>query len=187
MKALLVIGIHREERAFGEAVAAGLSRRNLDVLAIEDGLSGRRPRPDQRFQYDTLHRALYGQLPSHVLGHYAMLIDLHTGLDRRSPCADLMCVDTGRLAGLADAVDIAAPGVREMRPGQVRLIQLCGGPPGAMVAETVIPESVWRNPQFLYVGVEVYLTEPGVGTPDQQSFAIQLVGALAGLLAQRPS
>lgn len=99
MKTLLVIGVHREERAFGEAVAAGLYGR-VDVLAIEDGLSGRRPRPDQRFHYDTLHRALYRQLPAHAAGHYELLVDLHSGLDRAGPSADLICAEPERLAGV---------------------------------------------------------------------------------------
>ncbi|MCD6706526.1 MAG: hypothetical protein LT080_08755 [Thiobacillus sp.] len=52
-RALLVVGIHREERGFGEAVAAGLDRRLIDVLVIPEGLSGRHPRQDQRFYFDT--------------------------------------------------------------------------------------------------------------------------------------
>ncbi|QTR49291.1 FeoC-like transcriptional regulator [Candidatus Thiothrix anitrata] len=42
-KALLVIGIHREERAFGEAVASSLDPTLFDVLVIPDGLSGQHP------------------------------------------------------------------------------------------------------------------------------------------------
>jgi hypothetical protein len=93
---VLLIGIHREELAFGRAVARGLDDPGIAVLEIPEGLSGRRPRPDQRFHYETLHRALCLQLLPHLAGHCRLLIDLHTGLDRQGPSADLMCADCGR-------------------------------------------------------------------------------------------
>jgi len=65
---LLVIGIHREELAFGQAVAASLDPASVQVLAIPDGLSGRHPRSDQGFHWDTLHRVFYLQLRPHVRG-----------------------------------------------------------------------------------------------------------------------
>lgn len=169
MKALLVIGIHREERAFGEAVAAGMSRRDLDVLVVEDGLSGQRPRPDQRYRYDTLHGELYSQLPAQVAGRYGVLIDLHTGLDRSGPSVDLICADPARLAALP----------ARFGADRVRVVALGGPETGRPRAETVIPESVWRHPDFLYVGVEVFLPESGAGTQEQQAFARGLVEALA--------
>ncbi|MEF3168990.1 MAG: hypothetical protein K6360_06605 [Deltaproteobacteria bacterium] len=43
---LLIIGIHREELAFGEQVARLLAGSScMDVLKIESGLSDRRPTP----------------------------------------------------------------------------------------------------------------------------------------------
>lgn len=42
-RTLLVIGIHREELAFGRDVVQGLEVEDLDVLEIPEGLSGRRP------------------------------------------------------------------------------------------------------------------------------------------------
>ena len=155
-RALLVIGIHREELAFGEAVTAGLDRCRIEVLAIPEGLSGRRPRPDQRFQYDTLHRALYLQLLPHVVGHHDLLIDLHTGLDRRGPRADLICAEAEKLAGLLEKSPRWPPSA--VHASAVRFVRLGRngdpGEAGVYVAETVIPEKIWRNARFLYVGVE---------------------------------
>lgn len=167
---LLVIGVHREELAFGMAVAAGLDRRRIDVLTISEGLSGRRPRQDQRFQYETLHRALYLQLQPHVRAHHRLLVDLHTGLDPQAPCADLYSRDIPRLAGwIAQAGTLPAP------PRLVPLGQAEEGPS----AETVIPEEIWRNPRCLYVGLEIYLAEAGQGRAVDQDYARALIMALA--------
>jgi hypothetical protein len=165
--ALLVIGIHREERAFGAAVASGLD--GVDLLAIPEGLSGRRPRPDQRFHYDTLHRALYLQLLPHVQEHHSLLIDLHTGLDPQAPAADLYSRDPESLArrlALAAALSPAP-----------RLYSLCHDR-RLPSAETVIPWKIWGNPRFLYVGLEIYLAEPGAGRPVERAYARQLIEAL---------
>lgn len=171
MKTLLLIGVHREERAFGEAVAAGLARNDIDVLAVEDGLSGRRPRADQRYRYDNLHRALYRQLPAHAAGRHDILVDLHTGLDHTATSADLICAEPDRLAGVAERLGADANRVRIVALGRAH----ADGP----VAETVIPEEIWRHPAFLYVGIEVFLPETGAGTPAQWDFARRLVNAVA--------
>jgi hypothetical protein len=90
---LLVIGIHREERAFGRMVAEGLVSERVQVLTVPEGLSGKRPLIDQQFKYETLHRALYLQLLPCVQGRHALLLDLHAGSDPAGPSADLICVD----------------------------------------------------------------------------------------------
>lgn len=169
---LLVIGIHREELAFGEAVAAGLDRRRIDVLRIPEGLSGRHPRADQRFHFETLHRALYRQLPPHVQPRHRLLIDLHTGRDRDGPCADLYCRDTERLAEQLDRGTGPHP-----PPRLISLIESDVHPGAA----TIIPAEIWRNPLFLYVGMEIYLSEAGVGRAVDLDYARTLIGALARL------
>jgi hypothetical protein len=168
---LLVIGIHREELAFGQAVAAELDPATVEVLTIPEGLSGRHPRADQRFHWDTLHRALYLQLRPHVRFHHRLLIDLHTGIDQAAPCADLYTRDTARLAAaLAGREAIIAP--------PPRLIML-GGAAVEAGAQTVIPGEIWNDPGCLYVGMEIYLAEPGPGRPPEQRYARALIAALA--------
>lgn len=152
---LLVVGIHREELPFGEAVAARLDARRVDVLKIGEGLSGRRPRQDERFRYDTLHRALYLQLLPHVQPWHHLLVDLHTGQDPHAPCADLYSRDINVLAErLARAPPLApsAPRLFALQPDDATEAPCAA-------AQTVIPAEVWRNPRFLYVGLEVYLPE----------------------------
>jgi hypothetical protein len=166
---LLVIGIHREELAFGEAVAAGLDRGRFDVLSIPEGLSGRHPRADQRFHFDTLHRELYLQLLPHIQTRHTRVIDLHTGLDPHGPGADIYCRDTARLsANLAQVDDIQpAPRLISLTPSDT-----------TPSAQTVIPPEVWRNPRFLYVGVEIYLADTGAGRPEDRKYACALLDAL---------
>jgi hypothetical protein len=164
-----VIGIHREELAFGAAVAARLDRSRFDVLNIPEGLSGQHPRPDQRFHFDTLHRELYLQLLPHIQPRHKWLIDLHTGLDPQAPCADIYCRET---TGLADSLSKAS----KIQPAP-RLISLLPKDTEPN-AETIIPPEIWRNPRFLYVGVEIYLQETGVGRLHEQNYALALLNAL---------
>ncbi|MBO3273910.1 hypothetical protein [Pseudomonas schmalbachii] len=165
--ALLVIGIHREELAFGERVAEGVDPAWADVQRIPDGLSGRHPRADQRFHHELLHAALYEQLLPLASGRYRVLIDLHSGRDHDGPSVDLYCGEPrfGR------ALDSAL--VREGLDGQgVEVVPLGEG------VATVIPRRIWANPDFLYVGMEVYL-------PDgDQDAAVELARRLVVLVSR---
>jgi hypothetical protein len=173
--ALVVIGIHREELAFGREVVDGLPAGEADVLEIPDGLSGRRPRPDQCFRYDVVHEALYLQLLPHVCGRHRLLIDLHAGLDENGPCADLICGDAAfgeRLrAGLAGG------------PAGVRVIVLDTG--DAVRTHTVIPERIWHNPAFLYLCMEIYLPDDGPAQHGAVALAQRLIRLAAGCAAYR--
>lgn len=168
-RTLLVIGIHREELAFGDNVAAGLDLSRVDLLRIPEGLSGRHPRADQRFHFDTLHRALYLQLLPHVQPRHTVLIDLHAGRDRDGPCADIFSRDTARLAKILVKAKAIQPAPR--------LISLL--PDDVMPsAETLIPPEIWRNPRFLYVGVEIYLSAADAGRPVDHDYARALLNLL---------
>lgn len=176
-RSLLVVGIHREERAFGEAVAEDLDRGLVDVLVIPDGLSGRRPRPDEKFAHDVLHRALYQQLLPHVLRRHHRLIDLHTGADPQGACADLICACPEKLAGLAQGnpPGDGAPRIRLLALGDAAE----SGAPVAL-ADRSIPEEIWRNPHFDYVGVEIFLADPRAFSSGEVRFARDLILSMAG-------
>lgn len=151
-RTLVVIGIHREELDFGRDVVRGLRAGEVDVLEIPDGLSGRRPLPDQAFRYGTLHRALYLQLPPHLAPVHRLLIDLHAGFDADGPSADLLCADARLRACLEGKLDEAGADGAALRS---RVIPL--GKAGRVQARTVIPEAVWNSPAFAYLGIELYL------------------------------
>lgn len=173
---LVVIGIHREELAFGREVAAALAPDEADVLEIPDGLSGRRPRPDQCFRYDLAHEALYLQLLPHMRGRHRLLVDLHVGADRDGPCADLMCGDVALAERLEAALVHGAPATGASANG-VRVIRL--GAVDAIPTRTVIPERVWRNPAFLYLCMEIYLPDDGSARPQAVALARRLIGLAA--------
>lgn len=173
--ALLVVGIHRGELAFGDAVARRLDAAGVDVLRIDEGLSGRRPRADERFRYDTLHRELYLQLLAHIQPRHRLLMDLHTGLDEHGPCADLYSRDPARLRAALEHADL--------RPAP-RLYGLLGAADGPEVAaadhaRTVIPPEVWRAPQCLYVGVESYLPAADAWREADVDYARDIIASLA--------
>lgn len=166
-RALLVIGIHREELAFGRAAAAALEPGGHDLLVIPEGLSGRHPRADERFHYDTLHRALYLQLLPHIGERHCLVIDLHTGLDERAPCADLYSREPARLAAILEG--------RLTPPPRCLPLGRSEAPPGV---RTAIPPEIWNNPRFLYVGLEMYLQTPEASTAPERAYARDLLALL---------
>lgn len=175
---LLVIGIHREELAFGQAVAGELDLAQVAVLEIPEGLSGQQPSAARRFQYEALHRALYQQLLPHVLNRHRLLVDLHSGFDPQLG-ADLICADPALCACLRTAV----AGAERLAGVEVRVVPL--GDEGAdLHARTIIPPQVWRNPAFLYLGLEIYLTEPADGWPAACELARELIGIAAGCVGR---
>lgn len=173
--ALVVIGIHREELGFGRQVVDGLRAGEVDVLEIPDGLSGRRPRPDQRFRYGMVHEALYLQLLPHVRSHHRLLIDLHTGLDENGPSADLICGDAALGARLKAGL------ARE--PASARIIVL--GAPDAVGTHTAIPQRIWHNPSFSYLCIETYLPGDGPAQAGAVALARHLIRLAAGCVVQR--
>nr|WP_286206672.1 hypothetical protein [Thauera linaloolentis] len=174
--ALVVIGIHREELSFGREVVDGLRAGEVDVLEIPDGLSGRRPRPDQSFRYDMVHEALYLQLLPHMRSHHQLLIDLHTGFDENGPSADLICGDAVLGAHLKTVLARA-------EPASARIIVL--GAPDAVRTHTAIPERIWHNPSFLYLCIEIYLPGDGPAQPGAVALARRLIRLAAGCIAYR--
>lgn len=180
IQTLLVIGIHREELAFGQSVAAMLNRTRIDVLSIPDGLSGQHPLPDERFRYEMLHRALYLQLIPHVRGRYSLLIDLHTGLDEEGPCADIYTCTPEQLkpplAGLMSPEAVSSGTPRLVRLGHTQASGRATGADGV----TIIPPDIRQADDFLYAGIEIYLPQPGPGTADDWLYAAEIINALAG-------
>ena len=178
MRAVLVIGIHREELAFGEAVAAGLDLSHLTLLRIPAGVSGARPSPDQAFYYRTNHQELYLQVLAQVRGHYDLLLDLHAGVNEPGRCADLISADRHLLACLLDHSGPAQPPPSgELERGV--LLAAPDDPPrvsdSLLSAHTVIPMSVWENEAFRYLGIEVFLPTAGAGQPADWTFARRLI------------
>ncbi|WP_156427748.1 hypothetical protein [Thiohalocapsa sp. ML1] len=189
--ALLVVGAHREERAFGEAVAARLPGAGFDVLRIERGLSGRRPGPEALDAYRRRHRALYEQILGHIRPTHHVVLDLHTGFDESGLCAEVLsadplllgCIERAGSAGVAPAL-----GVSRLRG--VQLVAECplDGRPDATAGTCApragwprlkpdIPAAVWHVEHPLYIGVEIYL--PGAPGTAGIEFGAAVVTAAA--------
>jgi hypothetical protein len=177
-EALLVIGVHREELAFGERVAAVLAEREdlagLKLLRIPEGISGQHPRSDQRFHYELLHRAIYRQIQE-TAGRYRLLIDLHGGEDDEGLCADVICGNPQLLQCVRQQVVTGSCRDFSSHAHRVRTVQLTRDSlavaQGATAARTVIPPEVWDSPDFLFVGLEVYLPTQGAGRQQDWAFA----------------
>lgn len=176
---LLVTGIHREELAFGDHVAARVTGADIDVMRIPHGVPQARTGTGDHFYSDTRHREIYLQLRQQVKGRYRLLIDLHCGLDESGTSADVFCHDEGLLECLAahahsaisnqtvrmiKIVDDGEPVVPERHQGIV-----------AADARTWIPRRIWDDNRFLYVGLEIYLPDNGEGAPSDWEFALRLI------------
>ena len=183
METLLVTGIHREELAFGDRVAALLDKQRIQVLRIPEGISHSRTGTDDLFYYNTRHREIYLQLRQQVKSHYRLLIDLHSGLNDSGRCADLYCRDEpilqcvaerSRQAGIGDQlrmVKILADSESSAPPVDRRDIDVG--------ARTSIPKQIWDDRIFVYVGLEIYLAEEGVGTEEDWRFACDLIETIS--------
>lgn len=181
---LLVIGIHREELAFGDRVADTLDQSAIDVMRIPAGISNSRTGADDAFYFKTRHREIYLQLHQQVKNRYRLLIDLHCGTRSQSRYAEIFSHEES-LNGCLNAV-IAKMGWS----GQVRVIKIIAQGITSIdngvkhekdpKAITWIPEKVWADRTFRYVGLEVYLADGDLGTPSDWSFARELIEAIRG-------
>ncbi|MCP5426022.1 MAG: hypothetical protein H6970_13290 [Gammaproteobacteria bacterium] len=176
---LLVTGIHREELEFGDQVAALLDTHQIGVMRIPEGISHTRPGSEDLFYYNTRHREIYLQLRQQVKAHYRLLIDLHCGLNETGRCADVYCRDPWLLHGVAQASKPLGLGER------LRVVRILGDseevePPDdfpdiLLWARTPIPEQIWNNRRFLYVGLEIYLADTGAGQAEDWRYARDLI------------
>lgn len=192
-KAIIVIGIHREELAFGERVAELLEESGIEVLRIDQGLSGKNPIFDDLFYYTTQHQEIYLQLRQQIKKRYDLLIDLHSGINESGACADIFCKHVDLLNCLK-TVSKKCSNIRCPLPGPIRLTRIIENSEeiddtaegnketdtkirvqGYPVCLTVIPHAVWASKDFIYVGLEIYLPRPDAGTLEDWQFAAEIV------------
>ncbi len=177
---LLVVGIHQEEREFGEQVARRLRSGQIDVLCIPEGIPQNKRPGEASFYHRLRHREIYLQLRQQVLRRYGLILDLHAGINETGRCADVYCRDVSLLSRLDDlelselrTVHITAE--NRLTPPALEKASVHRGHITHAVAHTIIPEEVWNSRDFLYVGLEVYVTQAGEGTQDDWFFTCTLV------------
>lgn len=177
---LVVTGVHREELGFGDRVASLLDRGEMDVLRIPQGLPHGRAGRGEEFYHRTRHREMYLQLRQQLGNRYALIIDLHSGLDDTGRCADVFCADERFLQCLAARLE---------PDDDVRLVRIVAEAEAATAgleastaqtgAHTVIPRELWDDPACLYVGVEIYLDREGDGGPGDWRYARDLIRTIS--------
>lgn len=182
-RAVLIIGVHREELDFGDRVSEGLDSGRIEILRIPRGLPARRPSQEDAFYYRTNHQELYLQMLPQIRGRYRLVIDLHCGINEPGPCADLFSAD----AALLDCVCSASLGCNDNGPDQVRAVLLGDtDPPGQTAdsrllrAHTIIPEPIWNNPELTYLGLEIFMPVIGVDDPAARALAQGLIDSIVG-------
>lgn len=168
MRTLVVIGVHREELAFGDQVALGLDGQMIDVLRIPRGLSARRPRADQLATYRARHARLYEQICDHLQPIHGIVIDLHCSIGA-DPVMDIICANAGYLATLQECCKHA----EGLQDAIVRTIQMVSDDDihehedvesgSQLFMKPDLPSSIWKARRPLYIGLEIYLQEEGAG------------------------
>lgn len=179
MTTLLVTGIHREERDFGDRVAALLDRDRIGVMRIPEGISHARTGTDGLFYYEARHREMYLQLRQQVKGRCRLLVDLHCGFNEAGRCADVYCREERMLRCVARQASLIG------KSEQVRAVKILTDTEASNSAKhtrlslagarTSIPQQIWNDCSCCYVGLEIYLTEEGVGTAEDWRFARDLI------------
>lgn len=185
---VLVIGVHRDELAFGDAVAERLGIDGVQVLRIPAGIDPPRTAPGEGFRSRMAHREMYLQLRQEVGSRARLLLDLHCAFDESRRGADVFCGDTGFLDALRPR--LAEAGIA----ADVRLVRIAGdgdtdeSPCLAPLetAHTWIPPDVWAAAPPRYVGIEIYRTAAGSGAPRDWDFANRLIVAIASCAVSRP-
>nr|WP_321445142.1 hypothetical protein [uncultured Cohaesibacter sp.] len=177
---IVVIGVHREEAAFGEKVASLLAGEDFGVMRVGKGLTARRPRPDQLQAYLDNHNRLYHRIAGELDAECKVMIDLHCRQKDHTD-ADLFAADEALLRHCMQrhASDPNMTG-KCLRP--VRMVSdadLDGLSMQALRSQLFskpeLPEDVWRARCPVYVGLEIYIQNEGEGQPEEWMFARNLV------------
>lgn len=178
---LLVTGIHQEELAFGDRVVSLLSDLEIDVMRIPEGISHSFKNANDQFYYETRHREIYLQLNQQLKKNHRLLIDLHSGIDDQGHCADIYCGDETVLAWLT-AQTHKLTATRQLRLVKIQNPSEDNKQKNAsdtgLSAHTIIPEKIWHNPNFIYIGLEIYLEEEGEGIEEDWALAICMIKLL---------
>jgi len=177
----LVIGIHKKELDFGRQVAANLSETDIKIIKIDQGLPQQESFNNRGYYYSTFHREIYLQLHQQVKNKIDLMIDLHTGINESGRCADIFCNDEYLLEKIKKTqnknnVNISGDSqvIRFFKITKVSLKKDAASS-NFPVCHTIIPASIWESAPYSYIGLEIYLQEPGNGRQADWSYGAMLV------------
>lgn len=170
---LLIAGVHRQEFAFGQAIVEKIKHLPIEVLLIPQGISNLAG-DYLSAHYRRVHNEMYEQIKAHIKKRHTLVIDLHTGLhqtfgiDLFSDGANLNpCLLTSDLKTISPQVRVIS--IKE------NLENKSGR---NLTSYTILPKKIWQNKNFLYVGMEIYLQEEGIGTFEEQQDTIKVLNYL---------
>ena len=184
MRAALVIGIHHRELEYGQKVADLLIDSNIQMLRIDEGLPQQMEFDGKSFYYSTYLREIYLQVHQQIHNNYDLLIDLHTGINEAKRCADMYCSDIRLLDSVQEL--LAKKDTKKGFPdsGPVHFIQITDKDTGnkkgrkSPVCHTTIPRRVWTADEYSYVGLEIYLQDPGKGKEADWRYGSRLINTI---------
>lgn len=181
----LVIGVHQQERAFGERVVKGIHEKNIEVIRIQNGLvRGSDWKNRSSFHGSDLHK-LYLWIHQQVCGKYDLVVDLHCGSTEGKWSADILAEEIGFLDFLhAGAKDIFQD--RYALPDTIRLVRIVSDIASQsdifsyryLVCKPFIPEEVAKKAHYRYVGIEIYLSAGGKGCREDYRLSRRLLRAI---------
>lgn len=179
IRVVLVIGIHQKELAFGKQVAKSISMPGLRVIRIDNGLPRQNKFKDKGFYYSTYHMEIYLQLHQQIRKKCDLLIDLHTGSIEHGPAADIYCGDAAFLDRLKKATwknpwNSPVYLLRIIEENQ--LYEYSAG--NYKACHTIIPRQIWSGKDYLYAGLEIYLSNPAAPCEKDVKFAIWLISTI---------
>ena len=177
----LVIGIHKKELDFGRQVAANLPETDIKIVQIDQGLPQQESFNGRGYYYSTFHREIYLQVHQQVKNKIDLMIDLHTGINESGRCADIFCSDERLLSRIKKTLNKSKVNLSENSQA-VRLFEITtvssekhAASSSFPVCHTIIPGCIWESAPYSYVGLEIYLQEPGKGKQDDWHYGAGLV------------
>lgn len=178
IRIVLVIGIHHKELIFGRQVAESISMPGLRVIQIDNGLRRQDAFKDKGFYYSTYHREIYLQLHQQIRKKCDLLIDLHTGSIEQGVAADIYCGDPVFLDRLKKSTR------KNLWDSPVYLLRIVEEnklydytDDNFKACHTIIPKRIWSGKDYLYAGLEIYLSNP-IPCREDVKFAVWLISVI---------
>ena len=184
IRAGLVIGIHKKELDFGRKVAANLSETDIKIIQIDQGLPQQEAFHNRGYYYSTFHREIYLQLHQQVKNKIDLMIDLHTGINESGRCADFFRNDECLLNRIQKTLNKKKVNISNNSQAIhfFKITTISSKEHSASksfpVCHTIIPGSIWESAPYSYVGLEIYLQEPGKGKQADWSYGAMLVKSI---------
>ena len=197
-RTVLVVGVHQRERDYGQNVARILSDSDIKMLCIDKGLPQKTEFDGNPLYYSAYLREIYLQLHQQIKKKFGLMIDLHTGINETERCADIFCSDT-KLLDKIDKLLRKNTNNDFSDDGPIHLIKITEKTSRKKnirrkkpqniypICHSGIPKCVWKTNKYLYIGLEIYLQNPGKGTEKDWRYGSWLINTILKAVNNTPS